>query len=90
MGISLDDLKNLWFGVTNPQHWQNAANQLGAVGPAIANFKSSMSDKLGLNSGGASPISAAPPSLGEVWQKLNSMLPSSGATQPANNSGSSR
>lgn len=92
MGITLDDLKNVWFGFTNPDHWRNMMNEFGSVGPTISAAKDRMSNNLGLNSGGASPISGPPPTLGEVWQKLNNALttPGKGATQPANNSGSYR
>lgn len=90
MDLSLDDLKNVWFGFTNPQHWQNMMNEFHGAGNALTNAKDRMAANLGLNSGGASPISGPPPTLGEVWQKLNAALSSKSATQPANNSGQGR
>lgn len=88
MNLSLDDLKNVWFGFTNPQHWQNMMNEFHGAGNALTNAKDRMANNLGITNTGGATNSAPAPTLGEVWQKLNGML--STQSQPANNSGSSR
>ena len=83
MPFTLDDLKNLYFGVTNPDKWRRAADELHIAGNSLSNFRNRITPS------GGQPIPGPPMTFEDVWKRLSAMTntPGKGATQPINQSG---
>jgi hypothetical protein len=81
--VTLDDLKNLYYGVTNPDHWANALAQLQQA----KNTMTSAAQKI--TPPGGSPIPGPPMTLEDVWRRMSAALNTAGRgpTQPVNQSG---
>jgi len=81
--ISLDDIKNWYYGITNPSHWSNALNELQGAKNSLNNFR----QQIGPTSG--TPIPGPPMTFNDVWKRLmdSTNTPGQGATQPSNQSG---
>jgi hypothetical protein len=83
MPLTIDDLKNWYFGITNPNHWANALNQLQQAKNSIGNFQQRVIPA------GGSPIPGPPMTFEDVWKRLGAATNTrgKGATQPVNQSG---
>lgn len=84
MPVTFEDLKKLYFGVTNPDQWQRVADQFHVAGNAYSNFKNNIAGPTG-----GSPIGDPSMSFSDVWHKMMDATntPGKGATQPSNQSG---
>lgn len=86
MPLTLDDLKNWWLGVTNPDKWQRAADELHLAHNTWKGYQNIITPS------GSSPIPGPPASLADVWHQLSASLDQGkkGYTQPTNQSGNMR
>lgn len=81
--VSLDDLKQWYYGVTNPGTWQRAGDQLSVMRNNISNVANKVVPA------GGNPIPGPPMSFSDLWKRLQSVTntPGKGVTQPDNRSG---